>query len=577
MKNIYYLILLSILILNVPIIGISQESDTSKTGQNDQQYLRLQNAKLFVEANKAKNEGDIATAEKLYRNCIELDPEDAASMYELARIYVLSNQFDEARRMAEKAIKIDPNNSWYKLLLSNIYKQTNNFPESVDLLKQLVEQNPANLEFLEELAYTYSLIGDDKNAIRTLNNLEQKIGINEQLAIQKQKLYQNLKQADSSVLEIEKLINEFPYEIRYYALYAELCLQNKFNEKALWAYSKIAEIDPENAYIHISLSDFYRNSGDSIKAFNELMLGFQNKSLDLESKIQILISYYPSEKIFDEKNPEAFKLISLLADVYPDNARILSIQAEVLYQSREFKKARELLLKIITIDSMQVASWEQLLITESALADFESLKLHAPRAVELFPGRPIPYLFAGMVKSQEKDFEKALEYYRKGLPLVSNNLALSAQFYSFLGDTYHELNKTEASDQAYESAIKLDPENSVVLNNYAYYLALRSEKLEKAKEMSFKAVDLDPENASNLDTKAWVLYKLELYEEAKSIIEQAMKIDDQKSAEVYEHYGDILFKMGANKQALKQWKKARKKGPGSEFLEKKIKEKKLYE
>jgi Tfp pilus assembly protein PilF len=146
-----------------------------------------------------------------------------------------------------------------------------------------------------------------------------------------------------------------------------------------------------------------------------------------------------------------------------------------------------------------------------------------------------------------------------------------------LGDTYHELKNNIASDEAYENALRLDPENAVVLNNYAYYLSLRSEKLEQAKRMSFKAVELDPENASNLDTKAWVLYKLKLYDEAKIVIELALNASEENSAEVYEHYGDILYMLGNKKKAIKFWKRARKKGSESELLSKKIRDKKLYD
>ena len=234
-------------------------------------------------------------------------------------------------------------------------------------------------------------------------------------------------------------------------------------------------------------------------------------------------------------------------------------------------------MKVIAIDSSLFGSWEQLLITESGLSDFKSLEKHSLTVMKLFPDRPISYLFAGMVNSQNKKFEEALNYYKKGIKLVRNNIPLSVQFYSFLGDTYHELKNDKESDESYEIALKLDPVNSIILNNYAYYLALRSEKLEQAKQMSFKAVELDPGNASNLDTKAWVLYKLNMFEEAKQVIEKAMNFDEEISAEVFEHYGDILFQLGEKKKAVKFWKMARKKGPESERLNQKIKGKKLNE
>ncbi|EJF10771.1 hypothetical protein [Pontibacter sp. BAB1700] len=44
-----------------------------------------------------------------------------------------------------------------------------------------------------------------------------------------------------------------------------------------------------------------------------------------------------------------------------------------------------------------------------------------------------------------------------------------------------------------------------------------------------------------------------------------------------EHYGDVLFKLGKRDEAVRQWEKAKLKGEASAFLDRKIKEKKLYE
>jgi len=116
-----------------------------------------------------------------------------------------------------------------------------------------------------------------------------------------------------------------------------------------------------------------------------------------------------------------------------------------------------------------------------------------------------------------------------------------------------------------------------VLNNYAYYLSLRNEKLDKAELMSRKAVELDPGNGSNMDTYGWVLYKEGKYEDAKEWIGKAMENGEDTSAVVLEHYGDVMWQLGDKKEAQKYWEKAQKAGKGSEFLEKKVRDKMLYE
>ncbi len=63
---------------------------------------------------------------------------------------------------------------------------------------------------------------------------------------------------------------------------------------------------------------------------------------------------------------------------------------------------------------------------------------------------------------------------------------------------------------------------------------------------------------------------------AKIYIEKAMEYSKENpSAEVYEHYGDVLFKTGEREKAIEQWKKAKELGRDSKKLNKKIKTRKL--
>ncbi len=154
---------------------------------------------------------------------------------------------------------------------------------------------------------------------------------------------------------------------------------------------------------------------------------------------------------------------------------------------------------------------------------------------------------------------------------------LLVDFYSRLGDTYHELKNHAESDKYYEKALALDPKNAFVLNNYSYYLSLRKENLEKAEKMSKLSNDLMPNQSSFLDTYAWVLYQMGRYEEAKVWIEKAIANSGSTNGVILEHYGDILFRLNKTQEAQEQWKKAKEAGGGSDFLDKKIADKKLYE
>ena len=146
-----------------------------------------------------------------------------------------------------------------------------------------------------------------------------------------------------------------------------------------------------------------------------------------------------------------------------------------------------------------------------------------------------------------------------GLAQKNKNILLSSRLYGSLGDCYHEMGEKENAFAAYDTAVVLDESNMMALNNYAYYLSVENRDLKKAERLSGITVNKDPKNATFLDTYAWVYFKLGEYGMANLYIEQAYNYGGKENAEVVEHYGDILYKMGEPQEAyLTKWKEALK-------------------
>lgn len=536
------------------------------------------NSALFMEANTKKLLGDYDAARELFTKCVEMDPADAASMYELARLARIAGDDAIALEWAEKAAKIEPENKWYLKLLAELYQQNMEFEKSVEVMEMLVKQHPGELEYIYDLALTHLLVGNYQKAINTYNDIEKQIGITEEISIQKQKIWQRLNKPDKAVTEIEKLCEAWPEELRYKSILAELYLAAGRDKDALRMYLEIAEKDPENAYIQISLSDYYRKRGENEEAFRYLKAGFANHNLDIDTKVQILLAYFTAEEYYEKQKEEAKALADILVDTHPDSPKAYSIQADLLYQDQEWAAARQALRKVISLDSSKYVIWEQLLFTESYLEDFEAMRGESRRTIELFPQQPLPYLFAAVASYQFEEHQEMIKYLERGIKFVVRNDLLLAEFYNYLGDAYHQVGEDRKAFDAYEASLKIKPDNSIVLNNYAYYLSLKGQDLDKALRMAEKATGLDPGNASNQDTYGWVLYKLGRYEEALEWIGKAIENHSSDNAEVLEHYGDVLYKLDRKEEARRYWKRALEAGEGgSELLQKKVNEGILYE
>ena len=126
-----------------------------------------------------------------------------------------------------------------------------------------------------------------------------------------------------------------------------------------------------------------------------------------------------------------------------------------------------------------------------------------------------------------------------------------AEAYSIAGDVwYQQMKDKKKAYEAYEQALKADPDRTSVLNNYAYYLSEEGRQLRKALKMSRRTVELEPDNATYLDTYGWLLYLLRKPKEAKPYFKHAMLYGGKDSAVILEHYSKVLEALGEKDLAL---------------------------
>jgi len=555
--------------------GYSQQTEAEKDRQKKEELKT--NPSVLIDAKKLIISGSIKDAEGLLREYVDRYPKDPVGFFELSKILAGQEAYQESLIYAEKVYELDKTNIWYQLFLAETYQLTHDYEGALTIYEEIVATNPDNLDYYYQLAALYLGLGKYQKAIKIYNKIETRIGISEEITLQKQKIYLHLKDYSKAENELRKLIEANPGESRYYGIMAEFYMSREMKEEALDLYHKILEIDPDNAYIHMTLADYYRKEGNREKSFEELKLGFSNPNLDVDTKVNILLSFYTINEIVSNLKGEAFELAELLVETHPEDPKVYSIIGDLLSQDQQFEKARDAFLQVITLDSSKYIVWEELLRMDLLMSDYEHLRQYGHLAVELYPEQPVTCLYTALAELQLKNYEQAEKLLNRGLKLVVNNNELLAQYYMYLGDTYHAMDQIAKSDEAYEKSLQIKDNNPYLLNNYSYYLSLRGVELEKAEQMAKKAVAMEPENSSFQDTYGWVLYKLGRYEQAKEWVEKSLTDRDNLSGEVLEHYGDILYKLGKKEKALRYWKQAEEKGNGSDFLNEKIEQQKLIE
>ena len=533
---------------------------------------------LYIDAAKAKLLEDYPTAIEGFKKVAKLDPTNHAAMYELAVMFFGSGQNETAKQYITSAVKLDPKNKWYLILNAEILGNLKQYGEAVKIYEQILKNYPEEYEFYYNWAFALLRAGKVEEAIKVYDKLEEKIGLEEELVVQKQKLYLSINKFDKAVAEIQRLINYDNKEARYYQMLAELYQANNMDAKADEVYAQLLKIDPKSPYALLNLAENARKKNDRITYMNYMKEVFSNASLNIDAKIRMVFPYLNAFQKNDSiKKLEALELCSIMAQTHPDEAKAHAMYADFLYQDNQDTAALKVYNTALELDKSVYEVWQQVFFIRNDLRQFDELIKVTEQTIELFPNKPLSYFFNGLAKSQLKKYKEAAEVLLTGKELVIKNDPLKIQFYSSLGDAYNNLKDYAKSDSAYDAALALDENNSYVLNNYSYYLSLRNENLDKAKKMSAKSLELEPNSNSFLDTYGWILYQRGEYNDAKKYIEKAIENGGKENAVIREHYGDVLYKLGDTEGALQQWIKADSLGSESEFIKKKIADKKLYE
>jgi pentatricopeptide repeat protein len=530
---------------------------------------------LFFEASKQKMLGNFEDAAGAYHECLKIDPKHAASYYELANLLTLNNKVEDALPFALRAYELDPSNQWYTLFLADIYMGLNDYKSASKLYEELTERFPKNVDFRFELATTYLYLNELEKAIDAYNTIEETFGITEEISIQKEKIYLQLDKLDEAVAELENLIASYPGEQRYLGMLAEVYTANDMPEKAFEVFQRMMENNPKDPVLHLNLAEYYRRQGEYEKSFDELKIAFASPELNIDNKIQVMMSYYNLTEGDDELLGQAYELLGLLTDAHPQDAKAFAMKADFLLRDNRLEESRAAFYHTVELDSSRFMVWNQLINTSYELRDYSAMEKDSRIALELFPNQGILYLMNGIAHNNLKNYSDAVSILNEGELFTRTDSYLNVQLLSILADAYNNLKQYEDSDDAFEKALKKDPNNPLILNNYSYFLSLRAENLDRAEEMSKKANLLQPRQASYQDTYAWILYQQTKYEEALEWILKAIENGGSKSGVIIEHYGDILFKLGEEEQALHQWNMAMELGDHSDELSQKIKAKRL--
>ncbi|MBR3454532.1 MAG: tetratricopeptide repeat protein [Bacteroidaceae bacterium] len=542
---------------------------------------------VFLEAERQQLAGNHSDAFELYTYALQINPESAVTHYKLSQYYLFLRNEERAEKSLTKAVEANPDNLWYKESLAIFYEQHSQPEKAIKVIESMVPLSKDKSELLMELVDLYSKSDDHKNAISALNRLEEIEGKSEELSMQKYRIYRYMHEDKLAFAEMEKLAEEYPNDLRYRVLLGDLYLDNGDNDTALRIYKEVEEKDSANVFAMLSKATYYSKTSQDSLYMDQLTRIVTHPNLEQSVKYNVMRSI-----VYDAiaNNKDTLQMVNLidraLASSHSDNNMVELCTRYMVSANVSVERVKPLLRIMLDNDPENDMARNQLLSYAISENNTEAVAALCKPAVEFSSTNPVYYYYLSISYYQQNKEREALEVMKQGLEHIDNtgSVDLIARMFSITGDLYHRFGDDDKAFAAYDSCLVYSPEEVLALNNYAYYLSLKKQNLDKAESMSAKSLEKEPDNATYVDTFAWILFQQGRYVEAKEYIDKAIRLlseageaDTQDNSNIIEHAGDIYFKTGDVKGAIELWQRALNNGSDSKTIKRKIQQRRYLE
>lgn len=552
---------------------------SKKDSQTTTEYANRKAFKeVFHEANSEKMIGHNEKAIALFNQCLNLDPQSAASYFALSEIYLSQKENGKAIEYAQECLKLNPNNKWYLIHLADLYYNNGIYENGAKLYERLfTEFDEKNIDY--RLKFTESLIFSSqfKKAIDQLNIIELENGKSPQIALTKHDLYLQLGDKNAAENEIESLLLEFPTDIGIKTTLLDYFLQTNQADKAQQMINEILNISPQNPTALIAQADLKMQNNQIDSAFVFLNQAFDSPEIESDQRISVLSTLMSFSN--HASLPKSFK--TKLGDLFTkaqtseeENASFLVLYAHYLEENYQYEKAAQL-YRLATEDSKTYVNFKNLLYADYNGEKFNQLVIDGENAMTYHPAQPLFYLLTAVGAIESHQLDKAEEYLVLGKDFVVENPDLLADFEFYLGNiAYVNGNKTQAKTQ-FEKAKTINPYSNKISLQLAEFYLKHQDLNEALKEINI-SISLNPNDADAYDVKGNILMAQKNYSQAILAYKKAIIIQYENPTYL-EHLGDALYFNGETENAIEIWKEAVKYGSLSKTIERKISDKTYYE
>ena len=545
---------------------IKEQHATQATRQINEQLQEARHEQALsrvIKASVYEITGDFANAVLEYQEALQQEP-TAAIHYAISKDYSLLAKHALAAQHAKEAVRLDSLRVLYRQNLAAIYMNAYQPELAIPEYEHIVKIDSTDAESWFNLARLYQTSRPLK-AIEIYERILDREGDDWEILLQVAEVYSALGKYDKAAEKYKRMVELDPSNKVLQRQLAETYARGGKIQEATKMLEGILEEDKNNAEALAALADINLDQQNFDKALELYQRLLAIEHTNPEVRLRVAIAYMGQaqrDSTFIEKAKPIFEQLN---KELPNDWRPFYYLGMIADREKHDSLAGQYFERVTRLAEWNGDAWWYVGSSYFEKGEYQKLVDEMQRAKRALPRDSRIYLLEGLGYSRLDKNDEAIKALKHSLELKPDDI----NAISTLALTLDGLHRYLESDSLYERALRLDPQSHLILNNYGYSLAERGLQLDRALQMSLRAVAADPGNASYLDTAGWVYFMLAKYDDARSYIEKAIAAGGA-SATVYEHMGDIQFKLGQKEKAEEFWKQALQLNTNNQSLKDKI-------
>jgi tetratricopeptide (TPR) repeat protein len=503
----------------------------------------------FIDGSVQQMRGDFAQAVLEFQDALRYGREPAV-FFALAVSYSALGKHALAIETGREAVRLAPDRIEYRRALAQVYLAAFQIDSAAQEYEEIVRRDSSDTDAWFGMGRVY----ESRRPLRALEVYEamlERFGPDWTILLQVAELYNKQGQFEKAAAALQRMKDIDPANQPLQRTLAQTYLRAKKPDEALRILNALRELDPENLDYLGDIGGVYLLKKEYGKAEGAFAPILTNDSVSLDAKIKIGQQYYDQIEEDSTLRPVTQRIFERIRLAHPRDWRPYWFLGAIASMSHDDTTGIRHFRTVTELAPWNPDGWVFLASAYFGLSDFtgmagvlEAGRRHLPEdfRVNFFLG--VAYNRQGKRNEAARALEKARQINPKDIEAIAE-----------LAMVYDGMSQHEESDSLYEEGLRIRPEYHLILNNYGYSLAERGLQLGRALDMSTKALEAQPENASYLDTKAWVLYRLGNFAEAEKYLLRAID-KGTPGATLFDHLGDICFRLNDRVRAMEFWKKA---------------------